>query len=249
MNPDVETTTIDSAASALEQTGFFIRRAGTDGYRIHHQATLSKAVADLRASLDDETEVKPAIRRLVEREFNRGTGIQKVYFPEDGNAVPDDPRMTLVVVSPTEEWRENNHTPERVAQWTEKRGSSSRFYLAALVWCTRKPGTDLQDSAEPCLAWQKVKAEVDGGTLGPEFEKRELDSLGAQIKKAEEDAIEEVQGSYRFVSLYDPQAESRLKTIDMSVTGHQPQVWHQVAGANRLRRREITGSEGPTHLR
>ena len=213
--PDVETTTIDSAASALEQTGFFIRRAGTDGYRIHHQATLRKAVADRRASLDEETDVKPAIRMLVEREFNRGTGIQKVYFPEDGNAVPDDPRMTLVVMSPTEEWRENNHTPERVAQWTEKRGSSSRLYPAALVWCTRKPGRDLQDSVEAWLAWLKVKAEVDGGTLGPEFEKRELDSLGEQIKKAEEDAKEEVQGSYRFVSLYDPQAESRLKTIDM----------------------------------
>ena len=213
--PDVETTTIDSAASALEQTGFFIRRAGTDGYRIHHQATLRKAVADRRASLDQETEVKPAIRRLVEREFNRGNGIQKVYFPEDGNAVPDDPRMTLVVMSPTEEWRENNHTPERVAQWTEKRGTTSRLYPAALVWCARKPGRDLQDSVEAWLAWLKVKAEVDGGTLGPEFEKRELDSLGEQIKKAEEDAKEEVQGSYRFVSLYDPQAKSRLKTIDL----------------------------------
>ncbi len=68
---------------------------------------------------------------------------------------------------------------------------------------------------EAWLAWLKVKAEVDGGTLGPEFEKRELDSLGEQIKKAGEDAKEEAQGSYRFVSLYDPQAESRLKTIDM----------------------------------
>ena len=116
-----------------------------------------------------------------------------------------------MVMNPTEEWRENNHTPERVAQWTEKRGSSSRLYPAALVWCTRKPGRDLQDSVEAWLAWLKVKAEVDGGTLGPEFEKRELDSLGEQIKKAEEDAREEVQGSYRFVSLYDPQAESRLK--------------------------------------
>ena len=56
---------------------------------------------------------------------------------------------------------------------------------------------------------------MDGGTLGPEFEKRELDSLGEQIKKAEEDAVEEVQGSYRFVSLYDPQADNRLKTIDL----------------------------------
>ena len=116
--PEVETTTVDNAAAALEQVGFFIRRAGADGYRIHHQATLRKAVADLRASLDEETEVKPAIRALVQREFAKGTEIPKVYFPEDSSAVNDDPRMTLVVMNPDEEWREDNHVAQRIIQWT-----------------------------------------------------------------------------------------------------------------------------------
>ena len=58
---------------------------------IHHQATLRKAVADLGASLDEENEVKPAIRALVQREFAKGNDIPKVYFPQDSNAVPDDP--------------------------------------------------------------------------------------------------------------------------------------------------------------
>ena len=213
--PDVETTTIDNAAAALEQTGFFIRKAGTDGYRIHHQATLRKAVADLRASLDEETEVKPAIRRLVEREFNRGAGIQKLYFPEDSNAVSDDPRMTLVVMNPDEEWRENNHLAERISQWTRERGRSPRLYPAALIWCSRKPGRDLRDKVELWLAWQKVRGEIDAGSMGPEFEKRELDALGQQLRNAEEDATEEVWASYRFITLSDSQAGNGLKTIDL----------------------------------
>ena len=213
--PDVETTTIDNAAAALEQTGFFIRKAGTDGYRIHHQATLRKAVADLRASLDEETEVKPAIRRLVEREFNRGAGIQKLYFPEDSNAVSDDPRMTLVVMNPDEEWRENNHLAERISQWTRERGRSPRLYPAALIWCSRKPGRDLRDKVELWLAWQKVRSEIDAGTMGPEFEKRELDALGQQLRNAEEEAAEEVWASYRFITLSDSQAGNGLKTIDL----------------------------------
>ena len=57
--PEVETTTIDNAATALEKSGFFMRRVGADGYRIHHQATLRKVVSDRRASLDEETEIKP----------------------------------------------------------------------------------------------------------------------------------------------------------------------------------------------
>ena len=32
--PDVDTTTIDNAASALEGSGFFMRKVGTDSYRI-----------------------------------------------------------------------------------------------------------------------------------------------------------------------------------------------------------------------
>ena len=213
--PEVETTTIDNAAAALAETGFFIRRAGADGYRIHHQATLRKAVADLRASLDEETEVKPAIRRLVEREFNRGAGIQKVYFPEDSTAVTDDPRMTLVVMGPELEWRENNHIADRISQWTRERGRSPRLYPAALVWCIRKPGRDLRDKVELWLAWQKVKSEVDAGTMGPEFEPRELQELGRHLRTAEEEATEEVSASYRHVALLDSQADNGLKTIDL----------------------------------
>ena len=56
--PEVDTTTIDNAAPALETSAFFIRKVGTDGYRIHHQATLKKVVSDRRASLDEETEIK-----------------------------------------------------------------------------------------------------------------------------------------------------------------------------------------------
>ena len=213
--PDVETTTIDNAAAAIEQTGFFIRKAGTDGYRIHHQATLRKAVADLWASLDEESEVNPTIRRLVEKEFDRGPGIQKVYFPEDSNAVTDDPRMTLVVMNPNEEWRENSHISDRIDQWTKQRGRLPRLYPAALVWCSKKPGRDLQDKVELWLAWQKVRSEINAGTMGPEFEKAELDAVGQQIRNVEEEATEEVWASYRFVTLSDSQAENGLKTIDL----------------------------------
>ena len=213
--PDVETTTIDNAAAALEQTGFFIRKVGTDGYRIHHQATLRKAVSDLRASLDQESEVRPAIRKLVQQEFSRGQNIQRVYFPEESNAVTDDPRMTVAVMSPDDEWREDSHIAERLGQWTRERGRSPRLYPAALVWCTRKPGRDLQDKVELWLAWQKVRDEINAGTMGPEFEKPELNALAQQIRNAEEEATEEVWASYRFVTLQDSKAENRLKTIDL----------------------------------
>ena len=213
--PDVETTTIDNAAAALAETGFFIRRAGAGRYRIHLQATLRKAVADLRASLDEETEIKPAIRKLVEQQFSKGTESRRSTSQGTAPPFPDDPRMTMVIMSPDEEWRESNHIADRIGQWTRDRGRSPRLYPAALVWCIRKPGRDRRDKVELWLAWQKVRSEVDAGTMGPEFERRELEELGRHTRNAEEEAVEEVGASYRHVALLGSQGENGLKTIDL----------------------------------
>ncbi|MDE2973453.1 MAG: hypothetical protein OXU64_01850 [Gemmatimonadota bacterium] len=102
--PDVDTTSVDNAAAALERTGFFIRKVGTDGYRIHHKATLKKVVRDRRASLDDETEIRPTIRKVVEKAFKGDKSVPASCFPQSGADVPDSARLRLVVVDPGTEW-------------------------------------------------------------------------------------------------------------------------------------------------
>ena len=59
---------------------YFIRKAGSDGFRIGYQPTLKKVVSDRRASLDEETEIKPAMRKLVEEEFRRGASTLSCPF-------------------------------------------------------------------------------------------------------------------------------------------------------------------------
>jgi len=46
---NVDTTSIDNAAVALESKAYYIRRVGSDGFRIHHQPTLKKVASDRRA--------------------------------------------------------------------------------------------------------------------------------------------------------------------------------------------------------
>jgi hypothetical protein len=50
--PELDTTSIDNAAFALEERSYFVRRVGSDGFRIGYQPTLKKVVSDRRASLD-----------------------------------------------------------------------------------------------------------------------------------------------------------------------------------------------------
>ncbi|MEK7216392.1 MAG: DUF499 domain-containing protein, partial [Chloroflexota bacterium] len=45
-NAEVDTTSVDNAALALEARAFFIRRVGTDGFRINWKPTLKKVVSD-----------------------------------------------------------------------------------------------------------------------------------------------------------------------------------------------------------
>ena len=217
--PEIDTATIDNAATALESSGFFIRKVGTDGYRIHHQATLKKVVSDRRASLDEETEIKPAIRKLVESEFKSGATLPVVYFPEDSAAVQDSPRLALIVLDPESEWVDGNQVVDSIGQWTRERGKSPRLYPGSLVWCARKPGRELRQKVELWLAWQRVAHEVTEGVLGTEYDRADRSQVQTHVRDAEEAAKDEVWGSYRFVALSDKQAKHGLKIIDLGA-GH-----------------------------
>ncbi|MDE2925620.1 MAG: DUF499 domain-containing protein [Acidobacteriota bacterium] len=216
--PEIDTTTVDNAAAALEAAGFFVRSVGTDGYRIHHQATLRKVVSDRRASLDEETEVKPAIRKLVEAEFARGATLPLVPFPATTMDIPDTPRLSLVVCDPETEWTVGGIAAERIAKWTRKRGTD-RLHPASLVWCVRKPGRQLLDKVELWLAWQRVADEVAQGVLGADFDRTDRAGVSARVRDSEGAARDEVWASYRFVVLSDNNAETGLKVIDLGA-GH-----------------------------
>ena len=54
-------------------------------------------VNDRRASLDEDTEIKPAMRSLVHKELGRGASIPIVPFSADGSSVQNTPRLTLVM--------------------------------------------------------------------------------------------------------------------------------------------------------
>jgi hypothetical protein len=196
-----------------------VRKVGSDGFRIGYQPTMKKVVSDRRASLDAETEIKPAIRKLVEEEFRRGASIPVVPFPSDGAEIPDTPRLTLIVADPEAEWLGTDALRVQLAEWTRSRGKSPRLYPGALVWCLKKPGRDLRDKMELGLAWKRVAREVADGTLGGEFDRNDKAELQSKVKDAEGAAKDEVWGDYRFAVLADGQEADGLKIIDLGA-GH-----------------------------
>ena len=217
--PELDTTSVDTAAATLEAKAFFIQKVGADGYKVYHKAKIVKAVHDRKASLDDEEDVKPTIRSMVKEEFKRGASIPVEPFPADSSTVPDSPRLTLVVLDPSSEWDDGTAIRDQIAEWTRNRAKSARLYPGALVWCVRKPGRHLREKVELLLAWRRVQHDVREGVLGPDFERADLREIGVNVTEAEGDAKDEVWASYRFVVLADSADPSGLKVIDLGA-GH-----------------------------
>jgi Predicted ATPase (AAA+ superfamily) len=217
--PEVDTTSVDTAAFALEGRSYFFRKVGSDGFKISHHPTVKKVVSDRRASLDEETEVLPAVRNVVRDEFDRGATLQRVFFPSDASAIQDSPRLTLVVASPSMEWTGAGRIRDRIAEWTTRRGTSPRLYPGALVWAVKKPGRELREKVEIWLAWKRVAAEVAQGTLGADFDPGERAEIQARVRDAEDAARDQVWADYRYVVLFDGGQDGGLSVIDLGA-GH-----------------------------
>jgi len=217
--PQVDTTSIDAAALALEARSFFIRRVGSDGFQIRHQPTLKKVVSDRRASLDEETEVRPQMSALIKAEFERGRTIPLVCFPADGSSVQDASKLSLVVGGPDFEWSGSGETRTSLAEWTRQRGMSPRLCPGSLVWCVKKPGRELRNKVEELLAWKRVASEIREGTLGGDFDRADLAGIQSSVKDAEEAARDEVWAGYRFVVVWDSEGADGLRLIDLGA-GH-----------------------------
>lgn len=217
--PEVDTTSVDNGAFALEDKSYFIRRVAKTGFKISPNPTVKKVVNDRRRSLDLDTEVKPAMKTLVKKEFEKGVSIPLLPFPADGTSVQDTPKLTLVVHDPESEWTGTGSLRQEVSEWMRQRGKSPRLYPGSLVWCLKKPGRDLRDKVELWLAWKRVAKEIADGTLGAELDSTDRLEMKTKVPDAEEAAKDEVWGGYRFVVIADNQEPDGLRTVDLGA-GH-----------------------------
>jgi hypothetical protein len=84
---------------------------------------MKKVVSARRASLDEDSETRPAMRLLIQKEFDKGASIPIVPFPADGTSVQDTPKLTLVIIEPESEWTGNGPLRQQIAEWTKQRGN------------------------------------------------------------------------------------------------------------------------------
>ena len=206
--PGFDIGNIEQSLEALVDTCYFLSAEKTR-YRFSFQPNLNKLLADRRASVRSNA-TRDRVRAEVQKAFKAGEGVERIYFPERTNQVPDRAALTLVVVAPELEAGAET-TVKLMETMSMEHGSSSRTYKSALIWCVAEDISLLSEEARKVLAWEDIEADSEMLRID-ESQHRQLQ---ANLQRAKRDLQEAVWRSYKNVYLLDE--ENILCKIDLGL--------------------------------
>ena len=194
--PDLDIGNVEQSLEALADTCYFLSAEKTR-YRFSFQPNLNKLLADRRASVPANA-TRDRVRAEIHKVFAAGRGVERIYFPERTNQVPDRAALTLVLFAPENE-AGDPATIRLMEMMLREHGSSSRTYKSALLWCVAEDGALLSEEARKVLAWEDIDAESQTLRID-ESQRRQLDE---NLKRAKRDLQEAVWRTYKNVFLLD----------------------------------------------
>jgi hypothetical protein len=148
-DPDLDIGLVDGVIQSLLDSCYYLT-AVNNKYKYSIHENLIKRFSDRRASIQP-----PAINELVEAEirkvFDKGSGFEKVMFPERNNQVTDRPVLSLVVLHPSKRIA-NADTKAFMENVVNNYGSSARVYKSGLIFCLADDGQPIKEEAKKFLA-------------------------------------------------------------------------------------------------
>jgi hypothetical protein len=206
--PDLDISNIDQCLDGLAEASYFLS-AEKNKYRFSIQPNLNKLLSDRRASIAGGA-IDERVRVEIQKVFGVGGGVERVFFPEKSNQVPDRPTITLVVFSP-EHVASAKETSAILKTISAESGQSSRTFKSALLYCVVDDSTAMKDEARKVLAWEDIEDDVEDLKLD-ETQRRQLIE---NRKRAERDLREAVWRSYKHVYYLGTNAE--IAHIDLGL--------------------------------
>lgn len=205
--PEDDIGNVESVLEALQGSCYYLA-AVKNRYRFTMTPQLNKLLADRRASIKPES-IEKRVRDEIESVFSKQQGVERVYFPDRSNQVPDRPVITIVVLAP-ERGSTESETARFIEQVTREYGSAGRTYKSALIWAVADSPAVLQEEARKLLAWQDIEAnEAD------RMDDIQRQQLTQSSKKAERDLREAVWRSYKNLALLG--RDNKIRMVDFGL--------------------------------
>lgn len=207
--PGLDIGNVETALEALADACYYLT-VERNRYRFSLRENLNKRFADRRATVRQEDAGK-RVREEIAKVFAAAAGVERVFFPERSNQVPDRPAVTLVILDPERSMRDEKATLAFAEAVLRESGSSARTFKSALAFCAADSPGALQDEARKLLAWEDIDSEADELKFD-EAQRRQLDE---NIKRARRDLKESVWRTYKFLLLLAK--DNTLKRVDLGL--------------------------------
>ena len=233
--PDLDIGNEEQSLEALADTCYYLS-AQKNRYRFSFQPNLNKLLADRRASVSANA-TRDRVRVEIQKVFGAGKGVERVFFPERSNQVPDRAALTLVVLAPENEAGDPG-TSELMQMMTKEHGTSSRTYKSALIWCVAEDTSHLAEGARKVLAWQDI--EDDATVL--RIDENQCRQLEENLKRAERDLRETVWRCYKNVYLLDER--NSLRKFDLGLVHSSAADSIVSLILDRLRQEDVVADDG-----
>ena len=208
-NPDLDIGNIETVLDDLTQTCYFLS-VENNRYKFSLSPNLNKLLADRRASIQTE-QVKQLVKDEIQSIFASGLGVERVFFPDKSNQIPDRPALTFVILSSEQSIKEETKVYKFIDEMTQAYGKSARTFKSALIWLVPDSDSILNDEARKLIAWEAIQTEEDELKLDETQKKL----LSENIKRAERDLKEAIWRTYKNIILLDK--NNKLKTIDLGL--------------------------------
>lgn len=206
-DPSLDIGNIETALDSLLDACYYLT-AEKNQYRFSFKENLNKRFSDRRANVKGE-EASKLIRDEVQKVFSQTEGVERSFFPEKSNQIPDRPVITFIVMAPENSVQDNSELQSQIEGFIREYGNSARTYKSALIFFAADTSSLMCDEARKLIAWQELESE---GLNLDEAQKRQLSE---NIKKAVRDLRESVWRSYKNIILLGK--DNNLQTIDLGL--------------------------------
>jgi hypothetical protein len=211
--PEVNQNDIDGALEELTERCFYLSVEG-NRYRFSMTPNLNQVLTLKRLAVsaaDIDNYVREEINDLF-KATPKDRDIDRVLFPRKSAEVPDEPRLTILVMDP-EMGRGDGAMLALMDTLVREHGSTGRTCKSALIFSVSDGPGKARDSIKDFLAWKSLKDDVE---TWKRIDPDQKSYVNGKMDRARLDAREAIFRSYHYVYLLSK--DNQLKEIDLGQT-------------------------------
>ena len=239
--PEMDIGNIETALEALTDACYYLT-VERNRYHFSFRENLNKRYSDRRANIKADA-INDRVRTEIAKVFSGPSPIERVFFPERSNQVPDRAVLTLVVLSPEQSLDEETKTKVLVDATVRESGTSGRTFKSALIFAVPQSPAQIKEDARRLLAWEEIQTELPGISI----DDAQRNQLAENVKRAQRDLKETVWRTYKNVMLLGK--DNQVHTIDLGLVHSSASESLIQFIVNQLRQvDEIQGGISPSFL-